>query len=299
MERFDDLSLAQLRTFDLVYRYGGYAAAARVSHLSVPSVWQHIQALEKTYEVTLFQRVGRSVQPTEAAVRLHRQIDPILVQLESTFDVVSDSTPNQPIRIVAGARMMLEDLGAPLTQFKKSHPNALVIRHGSDRRAEELLLNDQADLAMALEPGLDRKLSQIHYEPAYTVEFLAVAKKTHAFMKSDSKQLRDLAKHDLVVTLKGTHGRDALDQAFDREGLTAQIVAETDNSAYTIACVAAGMGIGIVAGRASGELTKKLATRSLSRQLGQRRLVLMWRKGRILTDPMIDLVEQIKQIDHS
>ena len=269
----EDLNLAQLRTFQLVMQEGGYAAAARVSHLSVPSVWQHIQALEKAYGVELFARAGRHVEPTAAAEALYEHVSSILVQIESTFD---------------------EDLAVPLAAFHKRHPNHLVIRQGSDRRAEELLMDDQADLAMALEPGPDRKSPHLHYEPAYTVEFLAVAKKSHPYMKSRSAELAELAEHPLVVTLAGTHGRDALDQAFHREGLQAKISVETDNSAFTIACVSAGMGIGILAGRSNGELSKKLASRSLSDKLGQRRIVLMWRKGRLLTDPMVDLVEQLK-----
>jgi hypothetical protein len=57
------------------------------------------------------------------------------------------------------------------------------------------------------------------------------------------------------------------------------------------------MGVGIVAGRADGELCKKLAVRTLSKQLGKRRIVLMWRKGRLLTEPMLQFVEAIKQRD--
>jgi DNA-binding transcriptional LysR family regulator len=293
-DRAADLNIAQLHTFRLVMRQGGYAAAAKVSHLSVPSVWQHIQALEKAYGVPLFERIGRQVAPTDAAHRLYQEVDGILVRLESTFDVVQGSSENEKIRMVSGVRMMLEDLAGPLADFRRQHPNRLVIRHGNDRRAEELLLADEADIAMALEPGLKQGSPLIHYEPAYTVDFLAVAKKSHAYAKAKSHGLRELARHALIVTTVGTHGRDALDQAMHREGLTANVTVETDNSAFTIACVSAGMGVGIVAGRADGELCKKIAVRTLSKQLGKRQIVFMWRKGRLLTESILQLVESIK-----
>jgi DNA-binding transcriptional LysR family regulator len=293
-ERSLDLTVAQLRTFQQVMQEGGYAAAARVSHLSVPSVWQQIQSLERVYGVSLFEKVGRLVRPTVAAERLFEQVESILVHLESTFDVITKSSEAQTVRIVAGARMMLEDLAEPLATFRKMHANHLVIRQGNDRRAEELLLDDAADIAMALEPGLKQKSPLIHYEPAYTVEFLAVARKGHPYIESGTETLVELAKHELVVTLSGTHGRDALDHAFHREGLTANIVVETDNSAFTIACVSAGMGVGILAGRQDGQLCKTLATRSLSHPFGQKKIVLMWRKGRVLTEAMLDLVDAIK-----
>lgn len=295
LDRVADLSIAQLHTFRQVMRQGGYAAAARVSHLSVPAVWQHIQALEKAYGVELFERIGRQVTPTDAARRLYEEVDGILVRLASTFDIVEGSSEQEVIRLVCGVRMLLEDLATPLAAFRRRHPNRLVIHHGNDRRAEELLLSDEADMALALEPGPKQASPLIHYEPAYTVDFLAVAKKSHPYAKSKSSTLKELAQHALIVTTTGTHGRDALDEALHREGLTAEITVETDNSAFTIACVAAGMGVGIVAGRADGELVKKLAVRRLSKQLGRRQIVFMWRKGRLLTEPMLQLVEGIKQ----
>lgn len=293
-ERSSELSVQQLHTFRLVMQQGGYAAAARVSSLSVPSVWQHIQTLEKTYGVELFKRVGRQVQPTLAAGRLYGQVDEILIRLESTFGVVRDTANDETIRLVTGVRMMMEDLAPPLASFRKRFSNRLVIRHGDNRRAEELLINDEADLALTLEPGFQQDSDQIHYEPAYVVDFLAVTKRSHPFAAADTDGLEELVKHDLIVTAAGTHGRDALDHALHREGLEANVAIETDNSGFTIACVQAGMGVGILAGRPEGPLCRKLATRSLSQSLGRRKIVFMWRKGRILSEPMLELIQMVK-----
>ena len=296
--RLDSLSLSQLKTFQMVLRSGGYTAASRQSDLSVPAVWQQIQSLERAYGVPLFIRRGRQVVPTEAAHRLAEHVDAILVNLESTFDVVAGGD-HQAIRLVTGVRMLLEDMTAPLAAFHRRHPNKLVLRQGNGARAEQLLLADEADIGMTLEPAIQQQSSGIHYEPAYTVEFLSVARRSHPYTKAAKGGLRELARHDLIVTAAGAHGRDALDQALHREGLTANIVAETDNSAFTLACVSAGMGVGILAGRPQGELARKLVSRSLSRQLGQRRIVFMWRKGRVLSDPMVDFVESVIELNQA
>lgn len=293
-DRCTDVSIQQLQTFRQVMQHGGYAAAAKVSHLSTPSVWQHIQALEKTYGVKLFNRVGRQVKPTEAASRLNEVVDQILVQLRSTFDVVQDSASQESVRLVTGVRMFLEDLAIPISAFRKHHSNRLEIRHGNNRRAEELLLAGETDLALSLESGYQQESPYIHYEPAYMVEFFAVAKPRHPFVKAKSATLNALVEHDLIVTMSGTHGRNALDQALHKERLTANIVVETDNSAFTIACVRAGMGVGILAGRGGGELSKGLTKVSLKQQLGRRQMVFMWRKGQILSEPVLHLIEQVK-----
>ncbi|MEM7561055.1 MAG: LysR substrate-binding domain-containing protein, partial [Planctomycetota bacterium] len=249
--------------------------------------------LEQAYGVELFRREGRQVTPTDAARRLYEEADEILNRLDSTFSVVAEN-PQQSLRLVSGVRMMLEDLAEPLAEFRKRFGSTLVLRQGNEQRAEELILADEVDLALALEPGPKKSSPRIHYEPAYTVEFLAIAKKNHPFMKSRRHSLRDLAEHDLIASVEGTHGRDALDQALHREELAANIVAETDNSAFTIACAAAGMGVGILAGQPTGRLSKQLATVSLSKQLGRRKIVLMWRKGRLLSEPMLELIDLIK-----
>lgn len=294
--RCTDVSVQQLQTFRQVMQHGGYAAAAKVSHLSAPSVWQHIQSLERIYGVKLFDRIGRQVQPTDAANRLNEVVDQILVQLESTFAVVQDSFSQESVRVVTGVRMLLEDLATPIAEFHKQFPNRLELRHGNNRRAEELLLAGEADIALSLESGYQQESAQIHYEPAYLVEFFAVTKPRHAFAKAKTPSLGSLVEHDLIVTLPGTHGRNALDQALHKEGLQANIAVETDNSAFTIACVRAGMGVGILAGRGGGELSKGLTKISLKQQLGQRQIVFMWRKGQILSEPILSLIEEVKQL---
>ena len=263
--------------------------------MSVPAVWQHIRVLEKAYGTKLFEKTGRSIRPTAAATRLYPQFDAVLVKLESTFDIVGESTPTQ-IRLVTGVRMMIEDLAKPLQQFQAHHPVSLIVRHANSMCVEEQLLNDEVDIGLAVEPALKQTSARIHYEPAYAVEFLAVAKRNHPFMKSNTKSLRELAKHKLVMTCQGTYGRDTIDQALHREGLQADVAIETDNSATTISCVSAGIGVGVLAGRSNGDLCKKLATRSLSKTLGQCKIVLMWRKDRLLTESMLALVKQIKSI---
>lgn len=288
-----DLNIQQLETFRSVYEHGGYASAASESSLSVATIWQHIRCVEKAYGVKLFTKVGRRVVATSDAKKLYHAIDEILVSLDSTFEILTSETKDTaPIRMVAGNRMMLEDLAEPLAEFQKSHANHLVFHHGNDRRAEQMVSSGEADIGLSLEPGPERKSQLIHYEPAYLVDFLAAMPAKHPFARS-SASLEELVKHPLIVTTPGSHGREALEQALHRERLTAKIAVETDNSGFTIACVQAGMGLGILAGRPEGWLCRDLQTRSLQQELGRRQIVLLWRKGRRLTEPMLQLVELI------
>ena len=289
-----DLNIQALHTFRLVFDRGGYTAAAEAAGSSAPTIWHHVRELERAYGTALFKKVGRGIVPTQAAKTLYESIDEILVRLDSTFELVAEKEASS-ITIVTGVRMMMEDLAEPLADFRAVHENPICIRQGNDQRAEELIIADRADIALTLEPGVNNLSPQIHYEPAYSIDFLAVTRPDHPFAKANSGGLRELVKHELVVTTPGTHGRDALEQALHSQNLNASIAVETDNSGFTIACVQAGMGIGILAGRADGRLCQNLFTRSLTRQLGRRKIVIMWRKGRQLSQSLVNLVATIRQ----
>ncbi len=295
MPRSTELSVQQLYTFVQVFQLGGYAAAARSLELSVPTVWQQIQAIERLYGASLFEKHGRGIEPTKLAKLLHDQFSEILAGLDSTFDLVHHAEDAQaPITLVSGVRMLMEDLAAPLERFRRGFDNRIVIRHGDNRVAEELVLSGEADLALTLEAGHEKNSPLIHYEPAYFVEFLAVAAPKHPFALAPKHSLRELVRHDLIVTTSGTHGRAALDQALHRERLKAQIAIETDNSGFTIACARAGLGVGILAGHTDGQLCRNLAVHSMRRQLGRRQIVFMWKKGRRLNEPLLRLTQEIK-----
>ena len=90
MRGLNQLNVQQLFTFRTVFDAGGYAAAASESGLSVPTVWQHIRAVERAYDVRLFSKVGRRIEATAAGKRLYNAIDEVLVSLESTLDVTEE-----------------------------------------------------------------------------------------------------------------------------------------------------------------------------------------------------------------
>jgi DNA-binding transcriptional LysR family regulator len=296
----DELTVQQLRSFCAVYQRQSYSLAAKELGLSVPTVWEHVRLLEKRYASSLFERRGRRIFPTPIAESLHQSLLPLLAGIDSTFQIVRERAGAYPqhVTLVTGVRMMLEELGGPLARFRESHPGvSLRLLHGDDRTAQRLIVAGEADLALLLEPGPGRLHEAVSHERAYQIECLAIAPKDHALTRKRALRLAELVAHPLIVGRPETHIRNLLDQALHREGLLSrlQLAAETDNSAATIACARAGMGVGIVAGRMDGILSRDLATRSLRRQLGHAWIVFLWQKGRQLTSTLGDLMQLIHE----
>ena len=165
--RASELSVQQLLTFQLVYQHSSYAAAARELELSVPTVWQQIQSIQRLYGFPLFEKQGRGISPTPKATKLYEQLSELLAGLDSTFglvDPVQDQTV--PITLVAGVRMMMEEIAEPLLRFRQQWDHPLIIRQGNDHVAEQMVLGGEADLAFALEQGHDKVSKLVHIEPA-------------------------------------------------------------------------------------------------------------------------------------
>jgi DNA-binding transcriptional LysR family regulator len=297
--RADALAIRQLRAFCLVYRRQSYAAAARELGLSVPTVWEQVRMVEQQYGETLLERQGRRIRPTPMAELLYGVLQPLLAGFDSTFDLVREQAGEAPrtLTLVTGVRMMLEELGPALRSFQERHPRVLLqIAHGDDREAGRRIAEESADLGLLLEPRAGNVGAALSVEPAYEIEYLAVLSPRDPLARRRTLRLVDLASRPLIVGHPGTHARQMLEEALHRERLSGRmnVAVETDNSAFIMACVRAGMGVGIVAGQERGFLSRGLDVRSLRRPLGRARIVFLRKKGRQPTRAVGDLMECIR-----
>ena len=71
------MRLTQLRSFLAVAQAGGFTAAARLLHVSQPTLTSQVRLLESQYGVELFHRIGRGVTLTETGQRLLAVAGPI------------------------------------------------------------------------------------------------------------------------------------------------------------------------------------------------------------------------------
>lgn len=297
--RADSLSFQQVITFCAVYEIGGYSGAEKQLGLAGPTMWEQVKMLEKIYGTALFERSGRNIRPTQAGHVLYKLLNPLLANVESTFEILAEETDDAPrqISVVTGVRMMLEELGAPLRKFLQAYPDVkLRLMTADNRTAQDYVVEGKADFAFLIEPPPKILSPGIVCERLYPIEYLAMLPPRHRLARKPDLGLLELASEPLIVGNPNTVGRQQLEQAFFRLGLShpLNIATETDNSAVTIACVRAGIGVGVIAGRTNGNLTRHVTARSLSRDIGQVHVVAAYRAGRQLTRAMRDLLSLIK-----
>jgi DNA-binding transcriptional LysR family regulator len=293
----NEVAIQEFRSFLVAFEKQSYAEAARTLGLAVPTLWGQVQHLEKQYGKALFVRAGRGVVPTDAGRRLYEHAQQFLAKLDRSVEAVREEVPQtRTLTILTGVRMTLEDLGPVLTEFHSRWPTvSLRLLHGDNRKAEQLLANGDADLAMAIDPGPGLRAQTIHVERAYRLDHLAVVLRNHPLAQKPRVTLRELLGYPMILGTRETYTRMLIEQAIHREELSEKmrVAAETDNSAYTFACVRAGLGVGVLAGRVGSELSRGLSLISLEKVLGAAWIVFLWRRGKqlsVLEESFVELV---------
>ena len=147
------LDVRKLRVLREVDARGTIAAAADAMRYTPSAVSQQLAALQAEAGVTLIERVGRSVQLTDAGKRLVRHADEILTQLEEAeAELAAGDGVRGTVRVSAFQTAALALLPPAIAELGESHPD-LRVKY-TEAEAEEslpLLAGGELDLVIAEE----------------------------------------------------------------------------------------------------------------------------------------------------
>lgn len=282
---YKELNLQQLRSFCEVCRLGGYASAARSLKLTSPTVWEQLQALGRHFELELLERDGNRVKPTLQGQRLLELARPLLAGLDSLKSALHQQEGLYPARlvIVSNLRVLAEKIGLAMSEFRWRYPSVrLFVRYAGVDEVQALTLDGSADIALTLEPGPDEPLSPaIAYEPAGELDYLLVTPPGHALLRGKTLRPGAIVRHPLILGGSVAWARHRVQEMFHRHNLAdaMNVVVETTSDEYTLACVRAGLGVGITIGYAASSTYQDLGIRLLRRMFGTARVGFMWRRG--------------------
>ncbi len=122
------LTLPQLRALVAVDSAGSFTLAAARAGISQPAMHRAVRELEAVIEVMLFQRRGKTMQPTTAATPLLRQVRLALSELAAGMDDLSSMRHQQGGRLSIGVMPLARAVLLPqaLARFTQAWPGATV-----------------------------------------------------------------------------------------------------------------------------------------------------------------------------
>ncbi|KAB0637391.1 CysB family HTH-type transcriptional regulator [Burkholderia sp. Bp9017] len=223
--------------------------AAKALYTSQPGVSKAIIELEDELGVEIFTRHGKRVRSlTEPGRIILASVERILQEVESLKRVGKDYAAQDQgnLTIAATHTQARYSLPAAIAEFKKRFPKVhLSILQGSPTQVAEMVIHDQADLAIATEAIADYK--ELVSLPCFQWHHAAVVPADHPLLERKPVTLDDLAQYPLITYDDAFAGRKKINHAFALRGLSPDIVLEAIDADVIKTYVELGLGVGIMA----------------------------------------------------
>jgi DNA-binding transcriptional LysR family regulator len=240
MNNMFDWSL--VRSFLAVLEKGSLLAAARQLQTSQPTIGRHVAELESQLGLVLFERTGRGLLPTEAALRLAESARIMQSGADGLARSVasSDRSTSGTVRISASQPMACFVLPPLLAQMRLTLPEVQVELVASNSVSN--LLKREADIAVRM---VQPEQATIIARRVGKVFLKACAHQDYLRRRGVPRQPADLLGHDLI----GGDRKDDTVKGFLSQGLDVErehFAFRTDDLIVVWQAVRAGLGIGFV-----------------------------------------------------
>lgn len=238
MNNLFDWSL--VRSFLAVLEQGSLLAAARQLHSSQPTIGRHVTELESQLGLVLFERTGRGLLPTEAALRLAdaaRAMQSGADQLARSV-VGSDRSTSGTVRITASQPVACYVLPTLLAQMRLTLPDVQVELVASNTVSN--LLRREADIAVRM---VRPEQATVIARRVGRVAIRACAHQDYLRRRGIPRHPSDLLSHDLI----GGDRNDETLKGFAARGFPVkreQFAFRTDDLIVVWQAVRAGLGVG-------------------------------------------------------
>ncbi|GAB5100822.1 CysB family HTH-type transcriptional regulator [Caballeronia sp. LP006] len=268
--------------------------AAKALFTSQPGVSKAIIELEDELGVEIFTRHGKRVRSlTEPGRIILASVEKILQEVESLKRVGKDyAAQDQGNLVIAATHTQARySLPSAIAEFKKRFPKVhLSILQGSPTQVAEMVIHDQADVAIATEAIANYK--ELISLPCFQWQHLAVMPADHPLLERKLLTLDDLVQYPLITYEAAFAGRSKINQAFALRNLTPDIVLEAIDADVIKTYVELGLGVGIMADIAfNPERDKHLRAMPVGHLFGTNVTRLALKQGAYLRSYVYTLVE--------
>jgi len=189
-----------LRAFLVITETGSFSAAAIQLHLTQPAVSKRIALLERKIGAKLFDRIGRTVNLTEAGRELVPRARDILFNIEDTRRAIHNLSGNitGELALATSHHIGLWRLPPLLQEFSRQHPDVALDLHFMDSEAaHELILQGNLEIGViTLAPSPHARLQSI---PIWNDRLIFIVSSGHPLAQRDTITLEELAEFPAIL----------------------------------------------------------------------------------------------------
>lgn len=260
------MNLHQLRFVrEAVRQNFNLTEAAKALFTSQPGVSKAIIEFEEELGVDIFARHGKRIRGlTEPGRAVLKSVELIMQEIDGLKRIGKEfaAQDSGSFTIATTHTQARYALPKVVQAFMHKYPKVrLSLLQGNPKQIAEMVMRDQADLAIATEAiaGIDGLVSL----PCYQWEHVVVVPVDHPLLKSKSITLEEIAHYPLITYDAAFAGRSKIDHAFAIRNLKPDVLLEAIDADVIKTYVELGMGVGIIAGMAF-DAERDLNLRSIS-----------------------------------
>ena len=288
--------LKQLRAFCHTARTGSITLAAESLFLSQPSVSLQIQALEREFGITLFERRGPSIKMTPEGDTLYLLAEPLVEgidKLHETFAAQFGKLESGDLNIAAGESTILYILPEPMKRFAEAYPHIRLKLHNvTGRDGLAMLRADEVDFAVG---SMIEVPDDIIYKPVVTYDPTLITAPDHPLAKKENLRLADISPYGLILPPRHLSTWRIVDLVFQQHNLTYNVALEAGGWEVIKKYVELGLGISIVTDVClTGE--EPLARIPLDQYFPRRTYGIVVRRGRFLSPQAKRFLDMVNSV---
>lgn len=239
-------TLRQLQVFEAIVRHGNFTRASEELFLTQPTVSMQVKKLADAMGLPLFEHVGRSVKPTQAALELYeacRDIFETLANLEMKIaDIKGIKRGRLRLCVVSTAKYIAPELLGEFSQMHQGIEVSLQVTN-RDRVIERMQANEDDLYIMGQTPTGDVEVEAYAFAPNPLV---VMAPRNHPMMGRKKIPLSEIAEQPLIMREPGSGIRDATLRVFDAAGLRPKVRMELGSNEAIKHAIVGGLGLSIL-----------------------------------------------------
>jgi len=239
-------TLRQLQVFEAIVRHGNFTRASEELFLTQPTVSMQVKKLADAMGLALFEHVGRSVKPTDAARELYnacRDIFETLSNLEMKIaDIKGIKRGRLRLCVVTTAKYIAPELLGEFSQIHEGIEVSLKVTN-RDRVIDRIAANEDDLYIMGTAPKDELQVEAYAFAPNPLV---VMAPQDHPLVGKKGVTLADIAAEPLILREAGSGIRDATLRHFNNAGLRPNIRMELGSNEAIKHAIVGGLGLSVL-----------------------------------------------------
>ena len=289
------LNFNQFRIFYYAAKNLNFTAAAGELYITQPAVTSQIKSFEEFCNLKLFKKRGRRLYLTDEGKSLYTYAVKIFKYEKEIENVIDDMRELKRGILSLGTTKAYARYFMPLmiSTFHKSYPNIKIqLNEGSSLDMIHSLLNFKIEVAVI---ARTEENPEVNFYPFSQEEMAVIVSTDHHLSKQKAITFKDLSAEPFIMKEKGSGTRKLVEELFEAEQCTPDILMETSNTEFIKQLVQRGEGVSFVVREAvAAELKdKKLADVPLKGPTVYLDVSIAYLKDQVLSPPARAFVDTL------